>query len=90
LRVRERVLSSWAAADTGKGGLRVRGMRGLLRVAVSLRGGQHRPVARPCQRRGGITGEAKEVTSASNHVLTSASGFPKSGLSARLASRWES
>ncbi len=36
------------------------------------------------------TGEAKEVTSASNHALTSASGSPRCGLSARPASRWGS
>ena len=53
MRVRVRVPAFRPAAGTGKGGLRVRGMRGLLRVAASLREGRHRRVARPCQRRGG-------------------------------------
>ena len=36
------------------GGLRVRGMRGLLRVAASQRKGTTRPVTRRCRCRGGI------------------------------------
>jgi translation initiation factor IF-3 len=35
-----------------EGGLRVRGMRGLLRMAASLRGGHHRLVHRPCSAQG--------------------------------------
>ena len=44
----------------------------------------------PLSVQGRDIGEAKEVTSASNHALTSASGSPRCGLSARPASRWGS